>query len=113
MNPLPWLMCGPRGSGRTTVIAEACRSIDATMLCFSRQEADRIHRQHGIKTVDINMRGEGMAQGPFLADHKTMEEICHNYESQLIVLRIEITMLRKANGTLKNRNKRLSKQEQE
>lgn len=79
---------GPRGSGVTTALVYACKSIDATLLC-----ANRIHQKSlkdlGIKTgiVDSNLQG---TKGPYIVDHYAMLHICLEYEDRIRELKEKI-----------------------
>jgi hypothetical protein len=70
-----------RRTGRTTAIADAARSIGAIVLAASFEDAVRITKQHGVPATNI-MRGEALLQadGPFLADHYAVEQVCLQYE---------------------------------
>ena len=77
-----WFVIGPRGCGRTTALVTACNEINATMLCASHDHARRVAAEHGIPTHSIQGQGQGL-RGPFLADHFTVETICHQYEDEI------------------------------
>jgi len=88
-----WFDVGPLGCGRTTAIAKACKSINATMLCATSNHAKEVANEHGIKTASIQNVDHGY-RGPFLADHYAIQSITHDYEAMIAERNIEISALK-------------------
>ena len=87
-----WFLVGPRGSGRTHALAEACRFIDATMICANHQHAASVRSLHDIPTISIESSPDRLKglRGPFLADHFTMLHITTKYEVEIQNLSQEV-----------------------
>lgn len=62
---------GPRGSGRTTALANAAKSIGATLVAADDQSARFIAEEHGVKAVAVERMSAGCF-GPFVFDHHTV-----------------------------------------
>jgi trehalose-6-phosphatase len=45
------VIASPRRSGKTTALAKAAKECDGVMVCRDQQEADRIAKEFGIRTV--------------------------------------------------------------
>lgn len=68
MNAKQAAACGPRGSGRTTALANAAKAIGATVVAADDQSARRIAEEHGVKAVVVEHLSAGWL-GPFVWDH--------------------------------------------
>jgi hypothetical protein len=89
---------GPRGSGRTTVMADAAKKIRGYLVVRNHNERERVEREHGLPCVSIyeseRMRGIG---GPVLFDPDAVGLICADYDRAMYALQAE---LRKAKEDL-------------
>jgi len=97
-----WFRVGPRASGRTTAIAEACIKINATMLCATQRDAYRITKEYGIKAVSIQYQPSVGLRGPFLADHFAISAMLHDYENEIHNLKRENRKLKE--NAVRNNN---------
>jgi hypothetical protein len=86
---LGWVHIGPRGSARTTALANAARNIGATLVGASIEQAHMLQARHGVPaiSVDRNVRG---TRGPYIFDHYTVERLILDYESELDRVRREL-----------------------
>lgn len=75
------LMLGRR-MGKTYQTAQSCKAIGATMICHNLQEAKRVAKEYGIKTVSLNTELRGCL-GPFLIDPTAVEFLCREAHNQL------------------------------
>jgi hypothetical protein len=64
---------GPRGSGRTTALAAAAKSIGATLVCNDFYSSKWIAKEHGVKTIS-RQELSGGSTGPFIWDHHALEQ---------------------------------------
>ena len=99
-----WFLAGPRGSGRTTAICEAAKSINATVLAANHSQARLLKRDYGVDSVSIYAPGEGL-RGPFLADHLAAEHIVLSLEQTIKDSQKEICRLKSENQRLESRLK--------
>lgn len=84
---------GPRGSGRTYAICHAAQSINAIVMVANLTEVDRLRNLYDIEAVSVDQMLKGF-QGPVLADHSAMLEICQRYEDRVNHLMEKNTELR-------------------
>jgi chromosome segregation ATPase len=62
----------PRGSGRTTALAIAAKSINATLVCADEKQSRSVAKELGVKTVTLNNNVAG-TKGPYIVDHFAVE----------------------------------------
>jgi hypothetical protein len=77
-----------RQVGKTTAICEAAKKINATVVAGSSDDAKRIEREHGVKSVSYAIDKSKMLgrRGPILFDTYAVSRICEDYERRLIKL---------------------------
>lgn len=83
-----------RRSGKTTAICKAAKEIGAIVICHSKQEANRVAREHQVKTVHLNSEIRGMTE-PFLIDTYAYVETLSSFHTQLEQLQEQLKRLDK------------------
>jgi len=71
-----------RCKGKTYSLCEAAKSINATVVCATKSEADRVKRVHGVKTATITDNLHGMT-GPYLIDVNAASVYASHMEKEL------------------------------
>jgi hypothetical protein len=73
-------------SGKTTAICAAAKSIGATVVVHSMEEAKRVEQEHGVKAVPYTREIRG-TRGPYLVDTHAVS--MYAYEKNLEIERLE------------------------
>lgn len=67
-------------SGKTTAICKAAKEIDAVVVCHNQQEANRVHKEHGVRTISLRHENKRGMKGPILFDTHAVSVLCLDYE---------------------------------
>lgn len=89
---LDWVHVGPRGSARTTALANAARSIGATLVGATHEHARMLEARHGVKAISVDRDVRGTQSGPYIFDHYTVESMILGYEAELHDLRRDLQL---------------------
>ena len=84
-----------RRSGKTTAICEAAKKIGAIVIVHNREEAKRVSKEYGVKTISYNENLRPL-HGPFLVDSTAVGFAAMEYEGQLKKQQAAIDKLRAA-----------------
>ena len=102
MNAKRTASVGPRGSGRTTVLANAAKAIGATVVAADSQSACRIAEEHSVKAVAVERMNAGCL-GPFVWDHHAVfvalsqaAEVVQRLQLDLAAERVKVRRLERA-----------------
>jgi len=77
-----WLTNHAKASGKTTALVAAAKAINGILVCFNQREADRVTREHGIRTMSMQSIGRGLRE-PFLFEPEAVGCLYSDYESEL------------------------------
>ena len=77
-----WLTNHAKASGKTTALVAATKAINGILVCFNQQEADRVAREHGIRTMSMHSIGRGLRE-PFLFEPEAVGCLYGDYESEM------------------------------
>lgn len=94
------LDCCGRAIGKTYQIAQACKNLDAVMICSNKAEADRVAHEYGIRTMSLNNEFRGM-KGPYLIDNHAVAVLCHRAYDEIDMLYKKLKAYKEIYGELK------------
>lgn len=80
-----WLTNHAKATGKTTALVAATKAINGILVCFNQREAERVAREHGVRTMSMQSIGRGLRE-PFLFEPEAVGCISNQYEHQLSLM---------------------------